>query len=338
MNGTPTATQPTTWALARAYFLIYVAWGSTYFFIGNALHGFPPFLLGALRFTVAGLLLLSYCRLRGEAVFRIALARKSAACGLVLLFIDMALVMVAQQYLSSSLVAILASSTLIWMMALDFPRWKINFRVPSATVGVLAGFAGVALLYAEQGLFAGGDGRRAFGVVLLLFGCISWALGTLYAQYRTTAHESTTGCGGAAWQMLAAGAAFWVCSLAGRETEGFDWRSVGTGPWLSLGYLITFGSILAYTSYIWLLKVRPAQEVGTHAYVNPVVAVILGTVVGGESVSGTQLAGLGIILLSLFLIRRAPFCQRDAQATPLFSPAGGQAGTPVHPSTNQQQS
>lgn len=326
--------KPSLGALATAYFLIYVVWGSTYFFIGSALDGFPPFLLGALRFTAAGILLLACCQLRGEAVFRKNLVWKSAVSGIILLFIDMAVIMIAQQYLSSSLVAILASSTLIWIMALDVPMWKSNFRHPSAVAGVIVGFAGVALLYAEQGILSGGTRERALGILFLIAGCISWALGTLFAKYRCMPEENAASFGGAAWQMLAAGAAFWVCTLAGRETATFDWTSVGLRPWLSLGYLILFGSVLAYTSYLWLLKVRPAQEVGTHAYANPVVAVILGAAAGGETVGNLQLAGLAIILASLFLIRRASARQGGAPAVPLLTPAGGHAATPA----NQQQS
>lgn len=104
-----------------AYFLIYVVWGSTYFFIGVALKDFPPFLLGALRFTAAGLILLGICYLRGEQAFRKNLVMRSAISGIVLLFIDMAVVMLAQRYVTSSFVAIIASSTALWILLLDVP-------------------------------------------------------------------------------------------------------------------------------------------------------------------------------------------------------------------------
>lgn len=112
-----------------AYFLIYVVWGSTYFFIGVALKDFSPFLLGALRFTAAGLIL-GICYLRGELIFKKSLVKRSAVSGIVLLFIDMVVVMLAQQYLTSSLVAIIASSTALWILLLDVPMWRINFRNP----------------------------------------------------------------------------------------------------------------------------------------------------------------------------------------------------------------
>ena len=175
-----------------AYFLIYVVWGSTYYFIGVALKGLPPFLLGAFRFSAAGLILLLWCWYRGESVFKKNLIKKSAISGIVLLFIDMAVVMLAQQYVSSSFVAIIASSTAIWIMALDVSMWKNNFRNPLKVIGIVIGFLGVLLLYIEQfSLDTVSDDHREYGVLLLIFGCISWALGTLYTKYRSSGEEKT---------------------------------------------------------------------------------------------------------------------------------------------------
>jgi drug/metabolite transporter (DMT)-like permease len=287
-------------AILAAYFLIYVVWGSTYYFIGVALEGIPPFLLGALRFTAAGLILLIGCYARGEAVFRPRLIRKSAISGLVLLFIDMAVIMLAQRYLSSSLVAIIAASTAIWIMALDVPMWKKTFRNPAVTVGILMGFGGVLMLYVEQ--LGRVQEHAAYGVLLLIFGCISWALGTLYAKYRSSGEEEVNAFAGSAWQMLFASAAFWVCTAISGDLTHTDFHSIPLAAWFSLTYLILFGSILAYTAYVWLLKVRPAIEVGTHAYVNPFVAVFIGVIFGHEQVTWIQFAGLLVILLSVLLV------------------------------------
>ena len=287
-----------------AYFLIYVVWGSTYYFIGVALKGFPPFLLGAIRFTVAGLLLLGWCCLRGEPVFRKNLIRKSAISGIVLLFIDMAVVMLAQQYLSSSLVAIIASSTAIWIMALDVPMWKRNFRNPATLIGVIAGFLGVLMLYAEQVEPSGiMTEHREYGILILVFGCISWALGTLYAKYRSSGAEEVNAFAGSAWQMLFASAMFWLCSLIFGDIHA-DLSVAPVSAWLSLGYLIVFGSIFAYSAYVWLLKVRPATEVATHAYVNPFIAVFFGKTFGKEHITFIQILGLIVILLSVMLVNR----------------------------------
>ena len=291
-------------SIVVAYFLIYVVWGSTYYFIGVALKGFPPFLLGAIRFTVAGLLLLGWCFFRGEPVFKKNLIKKSAVTGIVLLFIDMAVVMLAQQYLSSSFVAIIASSTAIWIMALDAPMWKKNFRNPATVIGIVAGFLGVMMLYAEQ---LDPSGRMTehgeYGVLILVFGCISWALGTLYAKYRSSGAEEVNAFAGSAWQMLFASGMFWLCSIIFGDIRT-DLRQVPASAWASLAYLIVFGSILAYSAYVWLLKVRPATEVATHAYVNPLIAVFFGKTFGKEHITLIQILGLLIILLSVMLVNR----------------------------------
>jgi drug/metabolite transporter (DMT)-like permease len=288
-----------------AYFLIYVVWGSTYYFIGVALKGLPLFLLGALRFTAAGLLLLGWCYRRGEPVFRKALIRKSAVSGIVLLFIDMAVIMLAQRYLSSSLVAIIASSTAIWIMALDVPMWKQNFRNPAIIAGILIGFLGVSTLYAEQlGIGRHMEEHGEYGILILIFGCISWSLGTLYAKYRSSGEEEVNAFAGSAWQMLFAGLMFWLCATFSGDLRETNLSLVPLSAWFSLLYLILFGSIFAYTAYIWLLKVRPATEVGTHAYVNPFIAVFFGKIFGKEHITWIQILGLLIILLSLMLISR----------------------------------
>lgn len=285
-----------------AYFLIYVVWGSTYFFIGVALKDFPPFLLGALRFTIAGIILLVICYFRGEKIFKKSLVKRSAVSGIVLLFIDMAVVMLAQRYLTSSLVAIIASSTALWILLLDVPMWKTNFRNVFIIAGFIIGFGGVALLYVEQFNMEWLSPHSGRGFILLIFGCISWALGTLYAKYRSSQAEEVNAFAGSAWQMLFAGGMFWMCSFFNKDLMNVSLSGVSTASWLSLVYLILFGSLLAYSAYVWLLKVRPAAEVGTHAYVNPFIAVLLGVFIGSEKVTLIQLSGLLLILLGVMLI------------------------------------
>ena len=291
-------------AIIVAYFLIYVVWGSTYYFIGVALEGLPPFLLGAIRFSIAGLILLVWCMVRGEKVFRWSLIKKSMISGIVLLFIDMAVVMLAQQYLTSSLVAIIAASTAIWIMAFDVPMWKKNFRSPPVVIGIIIGFLGVMMLYIEQLSFDEVHNHSEYGVLLLIFGCISWSLGTLYAKYRSSGEEEVNAFAGSAWQMLFASGTFWICSIMLGDVAKTDLAAVPAYVWYSLAYLIVFGSILAYSAYVWLLKVRPATEVGTHAYVNPFIAVFIGMTLGKEHVTYIQMTGLVIILVSVMLISR----------------------------------
>lgn len=288
-----------------AYFLIYVVWGSTYFFIGVCLRDLPPFMLGALRFSAAGAVLLAICKWRGERLFRRNLILRSALSGIILLFIDQAVIMFAQQYVSSSLVAIVASSTALWIMLLDVRAWRHNFKRLSTVLGMVLGFAGVGMLYAEQlGSETSVHPDSELGILLLVCGCISWACGTLYSKYCSSAEEDVNGFAGSAWQMLAASAMFGICTCMSGDYEKVNPTSVTTATWFSLAYLIIFGSLLAYSAYVWLLKVRPASEVATHAYVNPVVAVALGAGIGGEHVTAVQLAGLAVILVSVMMVSR----------------------------------
>ena len=286
-----------------AYFLIYVVWGSTYYFIGYALNDFPPFLLGAIRFSIAGVILLSWRYYKGVNVFEKSLVKKSAISGLVLLFIDMAVIMLAQSYVTSSLVAIIASSTTIWILLLDFPMWKKNFRNPFTIVGIILGFLGVLLLYLEQYLSENIEDIHNKGIYILIFGCISWALGTLYTKYFSMREATVDAFSGAAWQMIFASVMFWIFALSRKELATVNLRAIPVSSWAAVVYLIIFGSIFAYTAYIWLLKVRPAAEVATHAYVNPVIAIILGVSLGNELVTGIQIGGLVLILVSVSLVR-----------------------------------
>ena len=238
-------------------------------------------------------------------MFRAQLIRRSAVSGIVLLFVDMAVIMLAQRYVSSSLVAIVASSTAIWIMLLDAPMWRTNFRSRHTLCGVILGFVGVGLLYAEQvDTDSGAHPHSEYGILLLIGGCISWALGTLYAKYRSSTAEDVNGFAGSAWQMLTASLMFWLCAGLFDDFSFADLSRVPLRSWLSLAYLVTFGSLLAYSAYVWLLKVRPATEVATHAYVNPVVAVALGAGLGGEEVTLVQLAGLAVILASVMLVNK----------------------------------
>ena len=286
-----------------AYFLIYVVWGSTYYFIGYALNDFPPFLLGAVRFSIAGVLLLAWRYYKGVKVFEKSLVKKSAVSGLVLLFIDMAVIMLAQSDVTSSLVAIIASSTTIWILLLDFPMWKKNFKNPFTIGGIILGFLGVLLLYLEQYLNENITDIHNIGIYILIFGCISWALGTLYTKYFSMRETSTDAFAGAAWQMIFASIMFWIFSTSLGEMATVEAKEISISSWAAVVYLIIFGSIFAYTAYIWLLKVRPAAEVATHAYVNPVIAIILGVSLGNELVTGIQIGGLVLILTSVTLVQ-----------------------------------
>lgn len=290
-----------------AFFIVYTVWGSTYFFIARALHGFPPFFLGTFRFIVAGLLLLAWCKLKGLAVFDRKNVFNAGVSGVLMLTIGTGIVIWVEQFMTSGLVAIMVSSAAIWFVILDKKLWKQNFSNKFTVAGLIIGFLGVILLFWEQlsGFEVGQDSRTVLGMFLLVIGPIGWAGGSLYSKYHpgnnTTASVST------AWQMLIAGLFFLPASLASGELQQFHFLEVPAQAWWSVGYLIIFGSILAFSAYVWLLQVRPATQVSTYAYVNPVVAVLLAVFFANEVISGIQIIGLLVILGSVLLINLSKY-------------------------------
>jgi len=290
-----------------AFATVYIVWGSTYFFIQKVVHEIPPFFMGALRFGIAGILLLAWCIVKDENVWQWKQIKHAAISGAMMLFIGNGAVIWTEQTLASSLVAVLVSAAPLWFVVLDKPKWKENFKSRETILGLIIGFAGVVLLFSESTVkaFSAGNAFQFFGLIILIIGSISWSGGSLYAKYRSTGSTSVN----AAWQMVAAGIAFLPFAFISGEQKNFQWQAVSVNTWIDLGYLIFFGSLAAYSAYVWLLKVRPATQVSTYAYVNPVVAVLLGVFIGGENMSLIQIAGLAIVLTSVFLINRSKYRQ-----------------------------
>jgi len=288
-----------------AFATVYLVWGSTYFFIQKAVQHLPALLLGFIRFTTAGILLLSWCILRKENIWNWQLIKHAAVSGVLMLFIGNGAVIWAEQSLPSSLVAVLVSAAPLWFVLLDKPKWKINLRSRTTIIGLLVGFAGVIMLFSESitKAFSSGSALQFVGLIILIIGSASWSAGSLYAKYNSTGSTSVN----TAWQMFAAGLAFLPGSLFSHELNGFQWQTVTAASWLSLTYLIVFGSLAAYSAYVWLLQVRPATQVSTYAYVNPVVAVLLGVFLAGEKMSLFQIMGLAIVLISVLLINIAKY-------------------------------
>lgn len=293
---------PSTALVVLAFATVYIVWGSTYFFIQRALEGFPPFILGSFRFIVAGLLMMSWALLNGEDVFNKKQILPAAVSGFLLLFIGNGVVIWVEQFLPSAMVAIMISSSPIWFVLLDIPKWKENLSNRSTIIGLIIGFGGVLLLFSERissALTSMNSGRDLFGMALLIFGSASWAGGSIYSKYKSAGNSATVN---STWQMLTAGLAFFPFIFLTGESANFHPESVALDSWLSVLYLIIFGSIAGFSAYVWLLKVQPATKVSTYAYVNPVVAVMLGIFFANESISSTQILGLVIILGSVLLI------------------------------------
>jgi drug/metabolite transporter (DMT)-like permease len=289
-----------------AFATVYLVWGSTYFFIQRAVETIPPFILGAIRFLIAGGLLLGWAAIKGEKLFNWSHIKPALVSGFLMLFIGNGAVIWAEQSLASSLVAVLVSSAPIWFVVLDKPKWHENLTSRPTIAGLIVGFIGVILLFSEQTSKAlgAGNGYQVIGLIILIIGAMAWAGGSLYSKYKSTSKSATVN---TAWQMMAAGIAFVPGSFLNNEWSSFNVQAVTTSSWLSLVYLITMGSLAGFSAYVWLLQVRPATQVSTYAYVNPVVAVLLGVLFAGEHMTTLQIAGLAVILLSVALINLAKY-------------------------------
>ena len=275
--------KPSTTAVVAAFGAIYIFWGSTYLGIVYALESFPPFMLAALRFLIAGTLLLGWCLLKGERLPPLNSVLKIALSGLLMLFMGNGAVTWVEQYLPSGLAAIVVATVPLWFVLLDKRQWSFNFSNKGIIAGLLVGFVGVILLFAGEGTANLFDSPvKMFSLFILVCGTIGWTAGSLYAKYKQMAGSTTMK---AAIQTLAASFAFTVTSLSAGEHNEFVLSAVSGKSIVAMLYLIIFGSLIGYLAYVWLLSIRPASLVGTYAYVNPVVAVFLGWAFIGEIIS-----------------------------------------------------
>jgi drug/metabolite transporter (DMT)-like permease len=276
--------------------IVYVVWGSTYLAIRYAIEGFPPLLSGALRFVVAALLLLTYLVLRrGRSALRASRTQlvTAAASGILLLAGGNGLVTIAEQRVSSGLVALLIACTPLWIVVLrallrDRPR-------PATALGVLVGLGGVALIFLPGG---SGETDLAYAALCVL-AALCWSAGSLLVTLRPVPPDPlmlTT------VEMFAGGLVLVVASLGRGELAGFSVGAVPGKSWVALAYLVVFGSLVAFTAYVWLLGNAPVSIVATYAYVNPAVAVLLGALVAGERLTGSALAGGLVVLAAVVLV------------------------------------
>lgn len=279
---------PAVWAALGALYLI---WGGTYLGMEIAIETIPPFLMASLRFLVAGAILFALFRPRERPTLRHWVS--AAIVGAFLLVGGNAMVAVAQQRIDSGIAALIVATFPLWIATFDFAANGNRLR-PTAVAGVVIGFAGTALL-----LRPGGD-IDVLGALICLAAPVSWTIGSLYARGARLPKSLLLGSG---MEMLAGGALLAVIGFASGERIAV--AEVSTRSWLALAGLIVLGSIVAYSCYVWLLTVAPTELVSTYAYVNPVIAVLLGAVFLNETITVWVLAAGAAIVASVALIVRA---------------------------------
>jgi drug/metabolite transporter (DMT)-like permease len=331
-TGEPTPT-PTPTRDARIWlgmFVLYAVWGSTYLGIAIAVDSIPPFVMASARFLLAGSILLAWSIAREGRSFVVPTRREwrdSAIVGALLLGGGMGLVAFGEQTVPSGIAALLIATMPVWVAI--FGGIFLGERLPRlAVIGIAVGFAGVAILAGPSAL--GGSGALdPLGLVACLLSPIAWSAGSLFASHRATLPRRPLVATGI--QMLLGGLVLALMATLSGELAAFDPSAVTGDSLVAFAYLTVIGSLLAFTVFGWMLRVAPLPLVATYAYVNPVVAVILGWIVLGETIdTRTVLAG-GVIVFAVALIVTArgrmhrPDSVQTDDRDPAISPGAGPA-------------
>ncbi|WP_214415555.1 EamA family transporter [Sphaerisporangium fuscum] len=306
-----------------ALIAVYVVWGSTYLGIRLTIETIPPMLSGGLRFVLAAAILGGALAVtKGRAALRMTGTQFLGAglVGLLLLTSGNGLLAIAEQYISTGLAALLVASVPLWLVIF---RMVARDRPHLLTLaGVLIGFCGVAGLS-----LSGGGGRgSAFGIVITLAGSLSWSAGS-FLPGRIPMPENPFVA--STVEMLVGGAGLFVVGTV--SGERLHLASISTGSALALAYLVLVGSLVGFTSYIWLLGKAPISLVSTYAYVNPVVAVLLGVLVLSEQVTPPVIAGGLVIVVGVALVVSTERSGRRPQRTPADEPWPDGAPSPGKP-------
>jgi drug/metabolite transporter (DMT)-like permease len=293
--------RPSRWTVTFVFALVYVFWGSTYLGIDIAIQHIPPALMCAIRFSVAGALLLVYCWLVGQNIrYRARQLAHYAIVGLLLLMGGNLTLSYAEQYVPSGLAALLIAVTPLWFLVLDSLLLGNHHIARRGLVGLGLGAFGTVVLIGPTLTYTGTLGRKELWYsIALLGGSLSWALGSVLSKRWQSGPPSLSA---TAWQMIFAGAGNFVLAALGGDFSRVVWTSKGLA---AVGYLIVCGSWIGYTAYIWLLGHVSTAKVSTYAYVNPVVAVFLGWLVLHETIDRYILAGSAIIIAAVAMVTSA---------------------------------
>lgn len=284
--------------LVLAFAAIYVVWGSTYLAIRMVVETFPAFLSAATRFVIAGGLLMLALIWSGVSLPSRAQWRHSAISGTLMLVGGNGLVVWAEKSISSGLAAVLVALAPVWFALLDWLRPGGTRPTLKTLAGIAVGFGGVVILVNSRGIASGESANLLASAAVIVAG-ICWAAGSLYSKHMPNIGSPWMN---AAAQMICGGTGLAVVGHLAGETAAFNWSSISARSLWALVYLIVFGSWIGYSAYVWLLKVVPASRVSTYAYVNPVIAVLLGWAVLGESVTLQMMGGALVVIAGVAII------------------------------------
>lgn len=285
-----------------ALLALYTVWGSTYLAIRFAVETIPPFMHASLRFLISGAILYIWRRAAGDPAPTLGNWKSTAIVGAALLLGGNGLVAWAEQSVPSSIAALMIATSPFWLTLFEYLRAGGTRPTWQAILGLVVGFAGVFLLIGPAEVTGADQSFDTFGTILLLLAPFFWSLGSIYAKGADMPKSTLMSTG---MQMLTGALALFLVSLFKGELSGFSFGLISMRSWLALLYLITFGSLIGFVSYGWLLHNAPISLVSTYAYVNPVVAVFLGSLLADEPLNGRILLAAAIIIGSVVLINRA---------------------------------
>ena len=289
---------PSRLKVLTAFLTIYIVWGSTYLFIRFGVETIPPFMMAATRFLLAGAIMFLWSRSRGEPMPTASHWRSGAIIGGLLLVVGNGGVTWAERSIPSGVTALLIATSPIWFVLLDWLFFKGPRPTHRVVLGLAIGMCGVLLLIGPDRILSGG-GFSVGGIMALMLATISWAAGSLYSRRAVLPASPLMA---TAVEMLAGGGILLVVSTIAGEPFTLDPSRVSALSLLSLLYLLIFGSLVGFTAYVWLLRVSTPARVSTYAYVNPVIAVVLGWTFGGEELNARMLIAAAVIVAGVVLI------------------------------------
>ena len=295
-------TQPRAWKVLLAFAIIYFVWGSTFLAIRVGVREVPPFLLAAIRFLVAGLVLYGWMRAKGTPS---PTAREwgSASLLAILIFVfDYGLLFWAEKRVPSGIAAVMMATIPVFMAIAEIGILRTQRLTLRLATALLVGIGGVAVLVSHSVSFGEAPINTA-GACALIVAAISWSIAASLSRKVPLPAAMAMSSGA---QMLAGGVFLTLTAGLLGEFRGFHLQAVSRGAWLALVYLIVAGSIIGFTAYVWLIHHESPTKVGTYAYVNPVAAVLVGYFLGGEAVGPRTIVGTLLVLVSVIVITTTP--------------------------------
>jgi drug/metabolite transporter (DMT)-like permease len=292
------STRPRRWKILLAFSIIYFVWGSTYLAIRVGVLQMPPFVMAGIRFTIAGLALWAWMRLQGTPSLTGPEWRAATLLGALMFLLDYACLFWAEQRVPSGISAVIIAIIPVCITLLEIVFLRTQQLTVRLGLGLAVGVLGVAVLVNPWSSLGEAPLDRG-GVVALLVASLGWSIGTILSRrLRMPASKAMS----AAAQMLSGGVMLLILAAVSGEFSEFHPNNISVSAWISLVYLIIAGSIIAYTAYVWLLHYESPTKVGTYAYVNPIIAVLVGTLLGGEVVGRRTIVGAALILVSVVAI------------------------------------